>query len=384
MTRLGVPGSVPLTHALQRIPMTDAYDARGPYVASSPRPPRGGGSSAVNVVIAGLVAAVLALALSFVTGGRGDGEAEAAAPATETTPTTIATDPAAVAETTTTTAADDGKVTLYIAGDSTAGGLGAALQPLTDEQGIATTVDYKVSSGLTRPDFYSWPDRLREQVPIVNPEIVVVMFGGNDAQPIKIPDGRNVNVTAPEWAEEYAKRVGETMDYLSADGRKLIWVGVPTANGADFNQRLTVLRDVLLAEAGERPQVTFVDTWNLFNGPDGTYADYVVDEGDGLAKRMRAKDGYHLNPAGAKRLARIVDAEIAKEVGARTGTTPPPPTTVAPPEGALGLYNVESGDAWALIARRLGVSLDRLLAVNGAQADMPLFVDQKVKVPLPA
>jgi hypothetical protein len=305
------------------------------------------------------------------------------APTTDATATSTgsATAAASTPDTTALTVPkQEGVPRVYTAGDSTAGGLGTLLEPFLVEMGVEQRLDYKVSSGLTRDDFYSWPDRLREQVPMLDPEVVVVMFGGNDAQPIELPDGRKVNVDAPEWAEEYGRRVGETMDYLSEGGRAVIWVGVTSAEPDSFNDRLVVLRDVLLAQAATRPQISFVDPWPLFNGPDGTFAEYVVDD-DGEAKSMRsADDGFHLNPTGAERLARRVAVEIGEVTGKPAPPLPENPWAI---DGASGVYKVQPGDAWALIARRLGVSTEVLLETNGVTADEPLYVDDLVKVPTP-
>jgi LysM repeat protein len=44
-------------------------------------------------------------------------------------------------------------------------------------------------------------------------------------------------------------------------------------------------------------------------------------------------------------------------------------------------YTIRAGDAWALIARRVGVSLDRLLTWNGATAKTPLYTGRTVRIP---
>jgi lysophospholipase L1-like esterase len=161
---------------------------------------------------------------------------------------------------------------------------------------VKSVLDYKVSSGLTRPDFFDWPKHVQKKVPEVGPQIVVVTFGGNDAQDIKV-GGKGYAVGTPEWSAEYGKRVGAMMDYLSADGRTLIWVGIPNAQSDALTKRLTVLRDVVLAEAGKRPGVSLVDAWPMFSGVSGGYADYVNI--DGQFKLVRADDGFHLNQTGA-------------------------------------------------------------------------------------
>ena len=214
------------------------------------------------------------------------------------------------------------KLRLYIAGDSQAQGFGESLERLAGNTGLVTpTLDFKVSSGLTRPDFFDWPKHLQDQVRKTRPDIVVVDFGGNDAQPIKTADGKQYDVTDPQWLVEYSKRVGETMDFLSQDGRKVIWVGTPNARDDAFTQRLAVLRQAYQQEAAKRPNVTLIDTWAMFQSPNGGYADFIVDD-DGEAKLMRQDDGFHLNLDGANKLARAIEAEIDKDITARGGQLP--------------------------------------------------------------
>jgi hypothetical protein len=202
----------------------------------------------------------------------------------------------------------DNPAILYIAGDSDAGTIGPSVQRLASKTGVVKSVlDYKVSSGLTRPDFFDWPKHVQKKIPEVGPQIVVVTFGGNDAQDIKV-DGKGYAVGTPEWSAEYGKRVGAMMDYLSADGRTLIWVGIPNAESESLNKRLTVLRHAVLAEAAKRPNVTLVDAWPMFSGVSGGYADYV--DVDGQFKLVRADDGFHLNQTGADLLAKAIDEKV--------------------------------------------------------------------------
>lgn len=200
---------------------------------------------------------------------------------------------------------------LYIAGDSDAGTFGPYLEKLMDSTGyVKTTLDYKVSSGLSRPDFYDWGARFNEQVPLVDPDIVVVTFGGNDAQGLTDLGGE-FQFQQPtgeangdqEWRAEYGRRVGATMDYLSAGGRTLIWVGIPNDDNPDVTARMSVQNEVVRAQAAARPEVLFVDTWARFSGIDGGWAEYVVDPRDGVGKDVRANDGFHLNENGAEILA---------------------------------------------------------------------------------
>jgi|GEM_PF-6042039 LysM repeat protein len=70
-------------------------------------------------------------------------------------------------------------------------------------------------------------------------------------------------------------------------------------------------------------------------------------------------------------------------VTSTTSTLPPSTLGAAPaqPVAGEGVYVVQAGDAWPLIAKRVGVPYNDLLAYNGAQPDTPIYVGDKVRVP---
>jgi hypothetical protein len=224
----------------------------------------------------------------------------------------------------TTPSADD-PADLYVAGDSDAGTFGPYLEKLMKQTGMVTTkLDYKVSSGLSRPDFFDWPKYFAQQIPAVNPDIVVVTFGGNDAQGLRNVDQTWAVEHTPgtgsddaDWRAEYGKRVGATMDYLGGDNRTLIWVGIPNDDNPEVTARLQVQNEVVMAEAVKRPKVVFVDTWNRFSGLNGGFAEVVQDPRDNEFKSVRASDGFHLNQTGAEILALDIAEAIRNELRAR-------------------------------------------------------------------
>ena len=198
--------------------------------------------------------------------------------------------------------------TVFIVGDSDAGTFGPYLQTLLDGTGVVETqLDYKVSSGLARPDFFDWPAEIDRKLPEVNPDIVVATFGGNDAQGLAVANGEFI-IGDPvsneaEWTEEYQQRVGAVMDQLLEGGRTLIWVGIPNDDNPEVTQRMAIQDRAAKAAAAERPDVIFIDTWKRFSGRDGNWAEFVIDPRDGEGKDVRADDGFHLNTTGAEILA---------------------------------------------------------------------------------
>ena len=252
-----------------------------------------------------------------------DGRSPVTPPSTSTTSTT--TTVLKPKEKTVPTATN--KAVLYIAGDSDAGTFGPYLDKLMKQTGMVEThLDYKVSSGLSRPDFFDWPAHFAQQIPAVNPDIVVITFGGNDAQGLRNLDTTWAVQHSPggtgddaDWRAEYGKRVGAAMDYLGGDNRTLIWVGIPNDNSPEVTARLQVQNEVVMAEAAKRPKVVFIDTWKRFSGLSGGYAEVVQDPRDGQFKAVRREDGFHLNTVGAEILALDIAEAIRTELRARGG-----------------------------------------------------------------
>ncbi len=213
----------------------------------------------------------------------------------------------------------DNPAKVYIVGDSDAGTFGPYLQTLLDGTLVTETdLNYKVSSGLARPDFFNWPTELEQKIPEVDPDIVVVTFGGNDSQGLSLPqDELEFIVGDPlaneaEWSDEYERRAGEVMDLLLENDRHVIWVGIPNDDNPDVTAKLAIQDRAAKAAAAARPDVVFVDTWARFSGRDGGWAEFVVDPRDKEGKDVRADDGFHLNQNGAEILAIDIAIEVQK------------------------------------------------------------------------
>lgn len=214
---------------------------------------------------------------------------------------------------------------LWVGGDSMSKVLGeAVLRQSIESNLIDPTHDAVLESGLTRPDFFDWPRELNDIAHADPPyDVVVVMFGANDAQGIIEPNGTvHQDVDTEGWLAEYRRRVAGAMDVLKSDTRLVVWVGQPIMRAAGLSDRMATLNDVYREEAGKRPWVRYLDTWELFVDGNGNYDAYVKDD-DGELKLMRNPDGVHFVRDGGEKAARhILDVvfEIAKVEDA------PPPT----------------------------------------------------------
>ena len=173
---------------------------------------------------------------------------------------------------------------------------------------------YESSSGLTRPDHYDWPPALASDVVDQRSEVVVAVFGANDAQGIVLPDGSPIQqMSDPRWAHEYGRRVAAVMDQLRADDRLVVWVTLPPMGDPDFDARVDRINRIYRDEAAARPWVTVVEAADVL-GDGGEFADLLPDGLGGL-EDVRLADGVHLTRAGGDRLA----AEVLDVVEARAG-----------------------------------------------------------------
>jgi hypothetical protein len=198
---------------------------------------------------------------------------------------------------------------VLIVGDSFMESVGASLERAFLDTGVmAPTRYYKPATGLARPDVYSWPAALTQSVADFQPEVVIVMLGGNDGQNlVQTGTGAPLEFGSEAWLAEYHLRVDAAMDAVA--GARLYWLGMPAMRDAHFGARAQVLNSVYEAEAAAHPGATFLPTWALFADAAGAYQAYLPDAA-GETQRMRADDGVHFTRAGADRLAAVVLTQV--------------------------------------------------------------------------
>jgi lysophospholipase L1-like esterase len=196
-------------------------------------------------------------------------------------------------------------VRVLVAGDSVAGDLGYGLaRILSGKRFLSVKVDFRVSTGLARDDYFDWPYQMALDIRSYRPTVVVVMFGSNDAQGF-IVDGHGVLYGTAEWRTRYRRRVAFLMNEVTKSGRALLWVGMPPVSSSGLSNQLRGLNKIYRTEAGQHSGSVFVDSWRLFTDRRGRYAAYLRTPG-GTLQLLRAPDGIHLTPAGSDRLAKTV------------------------------------------------------------------------------
>lgn len=209
---------------------------------------------------------------------------------------------------------------LWVGGDSLAGVFGQSLVRMSSDTGvISATLEYKISTGLSRPDYFNWPAELQKVTEDENPEVMVLVFGSNDSQGLLNPQGEVYQPLSDGWRTEYARRVGGVMDLVSRPGRLIVWVGLPPMRDGDFSNRLADINAIYAAEARKRDAVIFVNAITVIGDQAGKYTAYLND-GSGHVELVREPDGVHLTRSGGDRLAAWVLFAIEERVRMKTNT----------------------------------------------------------------
>lgn len=186
---------------------------------------------------------------------------------------------------------------LLVTGDSMLEVVGQFIQ-LQAGSAVEAQVRPRYSTGLVREDFFDWPAHVSGIVRAASPDVVIFMLGGNDAQNIRLADGRLLPMGSAEWAREYERRARTVMRQLVGDGEhRAYWVSMPPAKSPGTREVMRVANRATREAAASVPGVGYVDIWPQFATSDGGFRDVV----DGVEARQ--DDGVHLSRDGARLLA---------------------------------------------------------------------------------
>jgi hypothetical protein len=216
---------------------------------------------------------------------------------------------------------------IWVGGDSITQTFGTSFQRITQSTGIFTpTLDYHVSTGLARPDYFNWPEHLVKNVLPANPAILVIMFGANDGQNMVDANNKVLERYSEPWMTEYRRRVAATMDLLkSPDNKRItIWCGPPPMGPGTKTHGMDQLNYIYWSEAQSRPWIQYFDTWPFFSDSGYQFAANLPNA-DGVVRGMRQKDNVHFSTVGGDRLSWAVIDRIGKLVDLSAGKVTPPP-----------------------------------------------------------
>lgn len=186
-------------------------------------------------------------------------------------------------------------------GDSLAEDVGRGLDRFySEDPNLTVIIESQGNSGLVRPDYFDWQQKIADEIATNSFDIAVVVIGVNDRQTMNLETGSFKSLT-PEWSAEYSARVTRIVQELRAANKPTIWVGLPPMQAPKFGLAMIQVNEIQrLAAFGGGAE--FLDIYDKFADEEGKYATRGPDL-NGNVIRMRKDDGIHFSTGGADKLA---------------------------------------------------------------------------------
>ncbi len=142
-----------------------------------------------------------------------------------------------------------------------------------------------------------------------DPDLIVQLVGFWEDQVV----GETAS-SQPGWAGRYRARVVEPfLDLITAEGAKVLWIGMAAVGEPAVTERLARLNSVYAQVAEARDDMDYLAAGDYLSGPDGGYAEIVTSPTSGQPVRLRRIDGLHLCPEGVTALGAPVLDHVAEQ-----------------------------------------------------------------------
>jgi hypothetical protein len=194
---------------------------------------------------------------------------------------------------------------VVVVGDSLAAGLGVYLEREFRPALVHLSRQGRISTGLSRLDYFDWLGAMQKLENGFSPDVVVVMIGDNDNQSLQSPGGQTVaEIGSFEWPRAYEDRVEEFTRIAVDGGAHVVWVGLPIVQRKERWDVMLRQNDIFERVIDATPNAVYVDMWDRLATRDGQYTPFLWE--GGRAKLIRATDGLHFTPLGYELLAETV------------------------------------------------------------------------------
>ena len=194
---------------------------------------------------------------------------------------------------------------LLVTGDSLAQPLDVQLARSLADDGVETTRDVHLGTGISKTGLVDWGLLSDKQVEDHEPDAVVMFMGANEGFPFPAAGGADVECCSAEWAATYATRARSMMDKYRRDGEaRVYWLTLPMPR-EPARQEIARAVNAAIAVAAQpyRSHVRVLDMTELFT-PGGRYRAAMAV--DGRETLVREADGIHLNDAGGRVALEVV------------------------------------------------------------------------------
>jgi uncharacterized protein len=205
----------------------------------------------------------------------------------------------------------DAPLEVLLAGDSLIGAIADGYgRRSNDDELVDWDKDVRISTGLARPDVLDWPLHLQQLLDARDPDVVVLLLGGNDDQSLVGSANGVVHYGQPGWVEEYQARVTRLQTIAASHGRTVVWLELPSVRPGRLEQARQRMNAAARSAAAETGAL-LIDT-DAILAPEG----YTSRLG---GVQIRADDGVHLTHPGGDLVAEVIDQVVSDRFGLPTG-----------------------------------------------------------------
>lgn len=199
---------------------------------------------------------------------------------------------------------------IMLVGDSLMEDLGPRThKAFNRRKGLDFVVSAKYSTGLCRPDFFNWPNHMREQVSKRRPDLVIFFIGANDGLSVK--EGKRLVPTGGQaWREAYGRKMDELISIARDAGAEVIWVELPAVGGR-YNKLLHETQ-IAQREFCESRGIATLQTDPLLSGVWGKFEIFGTYKGKTV--RLRRTDDTHLTPDGNMKVLEALQPMIEQRL----------------------------------------------------------------------
>jgi hypothetical protein len=202
-------------------------------------------------------------------------------------------------------------ISIAVVGDSLANDLARGMEALYGNRSNIRIIKHtRFATGLVRTDYFDWQNSIRGLLGHSNPDIVVVLIGGNDHQQIRTETAR-FDPFSKEWVAEYRRRLTTFMTPLRKERAKIYWIGLPAVRSPSLSRSYQMMNLIYRKEA-QRHGFKYVSLWDAFLDRTGAYTSFGQSL-SGVKRQLRENDGMHFTEPGRIVLA----SHVARAAGIR-------------------------------------------------------------------
>ncbi len=204
-------------------------------------------------------------------------------------------------------------INVLLLGDSMMGnGLGVMLNRTFIKDPLFKSKRHsELSSGLNRIDIYDWYKNSVKFLDQKKYNILIVIFGTNDAQSIK-ENGKTYQFYESAWDSIYSSRINKFLDLVHKKVDVVCWLGLPQVRKKEFSKRLQKINRLVKSQIMEYPNTKYFSLNLILADSTNSYTSFGLLNNKNV--KIRMDDGIHFTNNGGRVIAEQLIQKIKNDI----------------------------------------------------------------------